>query len=75
MSFERYSKTNTGRTYYRAEVEVSPAELNKVRGVLGQGTLRPGLPVKVVLAIRKRTALQYLLQPLYGHFWRSLREQ
>jgi hypothetical protein len=43
--------------------------------VLGQGQLRPGLPVEVVLAARKRTALDYLLEPLTVHFWSSLREQ
>jgi hypothetical protein len=45
----------SGRTFFRAEIEVASAELEKVRGVLGRGQLRPGLPVEVVLAIRKRT--------------------
>ncbi|MDP8995186.1 MAG: hypothetical protein M3N07_09455 [Pseudomonadota bacterium] len=51
------------------------AELDKVRGVLGRGQLRPGLPVEVVLNVRKRTALQYVLEPLTSNWWRSLREQ
>jgi HlyD family secretion protein len=46
-----------------------------VRDVLGQGQLRAGLPVELVMAVRKRTALQYLLEPLTANFWRSLREQ
>ena len=75
ISADSFTDKNSGRSYFIAEVEVSPAELDKVRGVLGQGKLRPGLPVEVVLASRKRTALQYILEPLYGQFWRSLREQ
>ena len=75
ISADSFTDENTGRTFFRAEVEVGAAELDKVRGVIGQGTLRPGLPVEVVLASRKRTALQYILEPLTSHFWRALREQ
>jgi HlyD family secretion protein len=46
-------------------------ELNRVRSVLGRGELRPGLPVEAVLTVRKRTALQYMLEPLTGAIWRS----
>jgi HlyD family secretion protein len=75
MSADSFTDEKTGRTFFRAEVEVEPKELNKVRDVLGQGQLRPGLPVELVMAVRKRTALQYLLEPLTANFWRSLREQ
>lgn len=75
ISADSFIDENSGRSFFRAEIEVSPSELDKVRGVLGQGKLRPGLPVEVVLATRKRTALQYILEPLYSHFWRSFREQ
>ena len=36
--------------------------------------LSPGLPVEVVIPLRKRTALQYLLEPLSQTVWRSFRE-
>ena len=75
ISADRLTDKESGVSYFVAEVEVAPAELNKVRDALGQGQLRPGLPVEVVLAARKRTALDYLLEPLTVHFWRSLREQ
>jgi HlyD family type I secretion membrane fusion protein len=75
ISADSFTDENSGRSFFRAEVEVSPSELDKVRGVLGQGKLRPGLPVEVVLATRKRTALEYMVEPLYSHFWRSFREQ
>jgi HlyD family secretion protein len=36
--------------------------------------LRPGLPAQVVIPTRKRTALQYLLEPLNQTLWGSFRE-
>lgn len=75
ISADSFTDEKSGRSFFRAEVEVAPRELDKVRDVLGQGQLRPGLPVEVVLAVRKRTALQYLLEPLTSNFWRALREQ
>jgi HlyD family secretion protein len=75
ISADSFTDEKTGLSHFRAEVEVDAQELQKVRGVLGRGNLRPGLPVEVVLSVRKRTALQYLLEPLNAHFWRSFREQ
>jgi HlyD family secretion protein len=75
ISADRLTDEKSGVSYFQAEIEVAPDELDKVRAVLGQGQLRPGLPVEAVLAARKRTALDYLLEPLAVHFWRSLREQ
>ena len=75
ISADRLKDEATGVSYFEAEIEVAPSELAKVREALGQGELRPGLPVEAVLNARKRTALDYLLEPLTVHFWRSLREQ
>jgi HlyD family secretion protein len=75
ISADSFKDENTGLSFFRSEIVVEPSELQKVRGVLGHGQLRPGLPVDVVLTVRKRTALQYLLEPLTSNFWRSLREQ
>jgi HlyD family secretion protein len=36
--------------------------------------LSPGLPVEVMIPLRKRTALEYLLEPLSQTVWRSFRE-
>jgi HlyD family secretion protein len=75
ISADSFKDESSGRSYFQAEIHVAPDELAKVSGALGRGRLRPGLPVEVVLAVRKRTALQYLLEPLTSNFWRSLREQ
>ena len=75
ISADSFANEQTGQSFFRAEVDVAQSELRKVQGLLGQGQLRPGLPVEVVMAVRKRTALQYILEPLTNHFWRALREQ
>ena len=75
ISADSFTDKNTGRSYFSAEIEVAPQDLAKVSSAIGHGQLRPGLPVELVLAVRKRTALQYLLEPLTSNFWRSLREQ
>jgi len=71
MSADSFTDEKSGHSYFRAEIVVPEAEMNKVRAVLGQGELRPGLPVEAVLTVRKRTALQYMLEPLTGALWRS----
>jgi HlyD family type I secretion membrane fusion protein len=75
VSADSFTDEKTGRSYFRAEIVVPEAELNRVRSVLGQGELRPGLPVEAVLKVRSRTALQYLLEPLTGALWRSGHEE
>lgn len=75
MSADSFQDKRTGRSYFRAEVVVPEAEMERVRQSLGRGNLRPGLPVEVVLSVQRRTALQMLFGPLAGTLWRSFREQ
>jgi HlyD family type I secretion membrane fusion protein len=75
VSADSFTDEKTGRTYFRTEIVVPEAELNRVRSVLGRGELRPGLPAEAVLKVRARTALQYLLEPLTGALWRSGHEE
>ena len=37
--------------------------------------LRAGMPADVLVPLRKRTALDYFLEPLTAQFWGSFREQ
>jgi HlyD family secretion protein len=71
VSADSLTDEKTGRGFFRAEIGVSESELKQVQSVLGNGGLRPGLPVEAVLTVRKRTALQYLLEPLTAALWRS----
>jgi HlyD family type I secretion membrane fusion protein len=71
MSADSFTDDKTGRAFFRSEIVVPESEFNRVRSVLGNGELRPGLPVEVVMTVRKRTALQYMMEPLTGALWRS----
>ena len=69
ISADSFPVQETGARYFRAEIVVPASELAK----MGRGaeTLRPGAPVEVVVLLRKRTALGYLLEPLTNQLWRS----
>ncbi|MBF0664308.1 MAG: HlyD family type I secretion periplasmic adaptor subunit [Brevundimonas sp.] len=73
ISADSFTVEETGASYYRAEIVVPAEEMAK----LGRGanTLRPGAPVEVIILLRKRTALSYLLEPLTNNLWRSGSEQ
>ena len=75
ISADSFVDEASGRSYFVSEIDVEPAELQKIQQLLGRGELRPGLPVDAMLNVRKRTALQYLLEPLTRTFRRSLHEQ
>jgi len=75
MSADSFTDEKSGHSYFRAEIDVSPDQLRRVGGALGHGALRPGLPVEVLLSVRKRTALQYIFEPLTRNLWGSGREQ
>ena len=75
VSADSFRDEKSGMSYFTAEVEVPQAALASVQKHLGRGQVRPGLPVEVVMSVRKRTALQYLLEPLTANFWRAFREQ
>lgn len=73
LSPDSFTDEKSGRTYYRAEVVIPPGELVKL-GASAQ-RIRPGMPVEVVVLLRKRTALQYMIEPLTSGLWRSGSEQ
>jgi HlyD family secretion protein len=37
--------------------------------------MKPGMPVEVVVPLRRRTALQYMFDPLTDTMWHAFREQ
>ena len=73
LSPDSFTDEKSGHTYYRAEIVISPAELAK----LGSSAhhIRPGMPVEVVVLLKKRSALQYLVGPLTNSLWRTGSEQ
>ncbi|EJL21090.1 type I secretion membrane fusion protein, HlyD family [Caulobacter sp. AP07] len=75
LSADSFTDEKTGAQFFRAEVSAPPSELDKIRQVRGaQSGLQAGLPVEVLIPLRKRSALAYLLEPLTQTFWRTGRE-
>jgi HlyD family type I secretion membrane fusion protein len=66
----------SGQSYFAAEVVVPESQLALLRKVRpGDSGIRPGVPVQASIRLRKRTALQYMLEPLTGAFSGSLGER
>jgi HlyD family secretion protein len=76
VSADSFRDERTGRDYFLAEIAVSPSEMSRLAASRNEARvpLRPGLPAEIVVPVRKRTALQYLLEPLDQSLWRSFRE-
>lgn len=73
ISPDSFRDETTGQSHYRVEVVIPPAELVKL-GASAQN-IRPGMPVEVVVLLKKRTALQYLIEPLTHSLWRTGSEE
>lgn len=69
ISADSFTDELTRRPYFRAEIVVPESEMDKLGA--SARTIRPGAPVEVVVLLRKRTALGYLLEPLTTNLWRS----
>jgi HlyD family type I secretion membrane fusion protein len=75
LSADSFLDEKSGQRFFRAEVTVPESEMAVIRQVRGAQTgLRAGLPAEIVIPLKKRTALQYILEPLEQRFWRSFRE-
>lgn len=76
LSADSFTDEKTGISYFTAEVTVPADQLELIQKSRGADfKLRAGMPVQVLIPLRKRTALQYALEPLTGSLWRSFREQ
>lgn len=73
LSADTFVDEQTGEAHYRAEIVVPPEALEPL-GAAAQD-IRPGMPVEVVVLLRKRTALSYLIEPLTRNLWRSGSQQ
>jgi HlyD family type I secretion membrane fusion protein len=73
LSADSFVDEQTGDSHFRAEIVVSPEAM----APLGDAAedIRPGMPVEVVVLLRKRTALSYLVEPLTRNLWRSGSQQ
>jgi HlyD family secretion protein len=76
ISADSFEDDRSGERYFNVEVKVSQEEMRRISQASGREelVLSPGLPVEVVIPLRQRTALEYLLEPLQQTIWRSFRE-
>jgi HlyD family secretion protein len=75
ISADRFEDERSGESFFSVDIKVSQAEMERLERAAGHTlAVSPGLPVEVVIPLRKRTALQYLLEPLSQSIWRSFRE-
>jgi HlyD family secretion protein len=76
VSADALTDEKTGASYFKIEVEVPPSQLSVIRQYRGaEAGLKPGLPVEVVVPLRNRTALDYLIEPLREMLWKSFRQR
>ena len=74
ISADSFEDERSGMRYFKIELVVPPSELAKLRRVREDGGLRAGLPVDIMIPLRKRTALSYLIEPLTQTLWMAGRE-
>ena len=75
VSADAFSDEKTGQSYYTIQVTVPEEELARIQKLKGRtDSLKPGLPAQVLIPLRKRSALQYLTEPLTQSIWKSFRE-
>lgn len=76
ISPDRLEDQRNGAHYFPTEIRVARSEIARLAEASGRRelALSPGLPVEVFIPLRKRTALEYLLEPLSQTMWRSFRE-
>ncbi len=71
VSADAFEDEATRQTYYRAEIELAPGEIDR----LGQNvSLIPGMPVEAYIRTDERSPLGYLTKPLLDYFNRAFRE-
>lgn len=75
VSADVFKDERTGASYYTATIAVPTREIAALEKRDGaRSALRSGLPVQVMVPLRRRTLLQYLLEPLDQAVWRGMRE-
>jgi len=75
LSADSLTDEKTGKTYFTAEVTLPPDQIDLLKEAKGGAELKPGTPAQVIVPTAKRSALQFLFEPLSRTLWRSFRER
>ncbi len=71
ISADAFQDETTSVSYYRAEIELSEEEKDRMPDGI---TLIPGMPVEAFISTDQRTPLEYLVKPLSDYFAKAFRE-
>ncbi|WP_298568590.1 HlyD family type I secretion periplasmic adaptor subunit [uncultured Aliiroseovarius sp.] len=71
VSADAFSDDTTGRSFYRAEIQLDEGEIARLPT---GAVLIPGMPVSAFIRTVDRSPLSYLVQPLSDYFNKALRE-
>lgn len=76
VSADSFTDERTGQSYYTVQLTVPQEQLDVVNHIPDAASgVRPGVPAQVVIPLRKRTALEYLFEPLFQSLWGSFRQR
>lgn len=76
LSADALTDEKTGAPYFQLEATLSPEAVRSLeKADRGQFDLKPGLPAQLSITLRKRTVLQYLIDPISDSLGRSFRER
>lgn len=76
VSADAFTDEASGAQFFTGEVVVPRDQLALLKDANGKPfQLRAGMPAEVLIPLRKRTALDYFIEPLTSQFWGSLREE
>ncbi|MBT0957335.1 HlyD family type I secretion periplasmic adaptor subunit [Alphaproteobacteria bacterium KMM 3653] len=70
ISADAFVDEQSGAAFYRAEIELSAGEQDKLQGQ----TIIPGMPVEAFIRTDDRSPLAYLVKPLADYFNKAFRE-
>ena len=70
ISADAMSDQTTKASFYRAEVELDPGQIERLNGQ----TLIPGMPVEVFIKTGEHSPIAYLLKPFTDYFNLAFRE-
>lgn len=70
ISADAFTDERTQVSYYRAEIQLSTGELEKLEGK----AIIPGMPVEAFIRTDDRTPLAYLVKPFTDYFNKAFRE-
>jgi HlyD family secretion protein len=76
VSADSLTDERTGQSYYEVQLTVPQDQLDIIHRIPDADSgMRPGVPAQVVIPLRKRTALEYLFEPLTQSLWASFRQR